>query len=100
MTAELFLEWFQKFIISSGATIDRKVLLLLDGHNSDTKNLDVIRLARAHGVIILCFSPNTAYCLQVADVVYMRPLSTNYYQQITSWLRNNLALVVSVRQVA
>ncbi|XP_043478272.1 MFS-type transporter clz9-like [Leptopilina heterotoma] len=100
MTAELFLEWFKKFIIFSGATLDRKVLLLLDGHNSHTKNLYVIREARAHGVIILCFPPHTTHRLLVADVVYMRPLSTYYDQQITTWLRNNSGLVVTVQQVA
>jgi hypothetical protein len=100
MTAELFLGWFKKFIEFSGATVDRPVLLLLDGHSTHTQNLDVINEGRANGVIVLCFPPHTTHRLQVADVAYMRPLSTYYDQQITAWLRSNPGMVVTVRQVA
>ncbi|XP_050557910.1 uncharacterized protein LOC118277956 [Spodoptera frugiperda] len=55
MTTELFLEWFKRFVKFSGATAARPVLLLLDGHSTHTKNIDLINEARSHGVIILCF---------------------------------------------
>lgn len=100
MTAELFLGWFKKFVEFSGATVDRPVLLLLDGHSTHTQNLDVINEARSNGVIILCFPPHTTHRLQVADVAYMKPLSTYYDQQITAWLRSHPGMVVTVRQVA
>jgi hypothetical protein len=72
----------------------------LDGHSTHTKNIDLINEARAHGVIILCFPPHTTHRLQVADVVYMRPLSNYYDRQITTWLRSNPGMVVTMRQVA
>ncbi|XP_050684750.1 uncharacterized protein LOC126979466 [Leptidea sinapis] len=100
MTAELFLGWFKKFIEFSGARPDRPVLLLLDGHSTHTQNLDVINEARSNGVIILCFPPHTTHRLQVADVAYMKPLSTYYDQEITAWLRSNSGMVVTPRQVA
>lgn len=100
MTTELFLGWFKQFVKFSGATVDRPVLLLLDGHSTHTKNIDLINEARANGVIILCFPPHTTHRLQVADVVYMRPLSNYYDRQITTWLRSNPGMVVTMRQVA
>lgn len=64
MTAELFLEWFKKFIEFSGATVERPVLLLMDGHSTHTQNIELINEARSHGVIILCFPPHTTHRLQ------------------------------------
>ncbi|CAH2102389.1 unnamed protein product [Euphydryas editha] len=100
ITSELFLQWFKRFVIFSGASKDRPVLLLLDGHSTHTQNIDLINEARAHGVIILCFPPHTTHRLQVADVAFMRPLSIYYEQAVTAWLRSNPGLVVTIRQVA
>ncbi|CAH2086648.1 unnamed protein product [Euphydryas editha] len=100
ITSELFLQWFKRFVIFSGASKDRPVLLLLDGHSTHTQNIDLINEARAHGVIILCFPPHTTHRLQVADIAFMRPLSIYYEQAVTAWLRSNPGLVVTIRQVA
>ncbi|CAH2094366.1 unnamed protein product [Euphydryas editha] len=100
ITSELFLQWFKRFVIFSGASKDRPVLLLLDGHSTHTQNIDLINEARAHGVIILCFPPHTTHRLQVADIAFMRPLSIYYELAVTAWLRSNPGLVVTIRQVA
>nr|CAI5829186.1 unnamed protein product [Callosobruchus analis] len=52
MTAELFLGWFKKFIKFSEVTVDRPVLLLLDGHRTHTQNIDVIIEARFNYVYL------------------------------------------------
>lgn len=100
ITSELFLQWFKRFVIFSGSSKERPVLLILDGHSTHTQNIDLINEARAHGVIILCFPPHTTHRLQVADVAFMRPLSVYYEQAVTAWLRSNPGLVVTIRQVA
>lgn len=48
--------WFKKFIKFSRASVDNPVLLLLDGHASHTKNLDIIELGRNKGVHVLVSS--------------------------------------------
>lgn len=63
------------------------------------KNIDLVNEARFHGVIILCFPPHTTHGLQIADVVFLRPLS-NYDRQITAWLWSNPGVVVTMRQIA
>lgn len=100
ITAELFLGWFKKFITYTGATKENRVLLLVDGHATHTKSVDVIDEARANGVEILSFPPHTTHRLQPLDVAFMKPVSTYYDQAVTSWLRSNPGLVVSTRQVA
>ncbi|KAJ8966145.1 hypothetical protein NQ317_011510 [Molorchus minor] len=76
------------------------VLLLLDGHASHTKNLEVIDLAREKGVILLCFPPHCSHRLQPLDVAFMRPLSLYYEDEVRKWLRSNPGKVVTLFQIS
>ncbi|CAG9561341.1 unnamed protein product [Danaus chrysippus] len=40
MTTETFMSWFQRFVIFSGVSITKPVLLLLDGHVTHTQNIE------------------------------------------------------------
>ncbi|KAJ8885237.1 hypothetical protein PR048_011433 [Dryococelus australis] len=57
----------------SHATKDTHVLLLVDGHASHTKNLDLIDIARANSVFMLCLPPHCMYKLQSLDIGFMKP---------------------------
>lgn len=100
ITHELFLKWFEKFVIWSKATKEDPVLLLLDGHTSHVKSLDVINLAREKSVHILCFPPHCTHRLQPLDVSFMKPLSAYYGEEVKKWLRTNPGRVVTHYQVA
>ena len=63
------------------------MLLLLDGHSSPIKNLDVIDLAKTNGVIILCFPPHCTHRIQPLDVAFMKPLSHFYTETVMEWQR-------------
>lgn len=99
VTQEIFAKWFRKFVSWSGATKDQPVLLLLDGHASHVKNLEIIYLARDNGVNILCFPPHCTHKLQPLDVSFMKPLSTFYGDEVKKWLRTNPGRVVTHFQV-
>jgi hypothetical protein len=75
---KLFPSWFRKFIAFSGASKESPVLLLLDGHASHTKNLDLVDLEREKGVVSLCFPPHCTRKVQPLDVALMKPLSKYY----------------------
>src|SRR5699024_4365144 len=60
----LFLKWLNRFIEWSHATKEDPVLLLLDGHATHVKSLEVIDLARENGVVLLCFPPHCTHRLQ------------------------------------
>lgn len=100
MTTEIFTIWFKQFIQFSGASPSNKVLLLLDGHASHTQNLDVIDLARQHGVVIICFPPHCTHKLQPADVAFMKPLSTYYDHAASNWLRSHPGRVITMFQIS
>lgn len=96
---ESFLVWFSHFIEFSNPTPEKPVLLILDGHNSHTKSIELINLAREKNVIFLCFPPHTTHRLQPLDVTFMAPLSTYYEQEVRRWLVIHPGRVVTIVQV-
>lgn len=100
ITTELFLNWFKLFVNYSKATKENPVLLLLDGHATHTKNIDLILHARENGVILLCFPPHTSHRLQPLDVSFMKPLSTFYEHEARTWLRSNPGKVITIFQIS
>ena len=95
MQLEIFVEWFKHFLKSTGATKENPVLLILDGHSTHTMNMEVIDLARANGVVLLCLPPHCSHKMQPLDVSFMKPLSIYYDQELEKWLRNHLDLVAT-----
>lgn len=89
MTINIFIQWFKKFIEFSGASLNRKKLLILDGHVSHVKGLEVIDLANKNGIIILTLPPHSTHRLQPLDVGYMKPFSTAYAEEIRVWQKDN-----------
>ena len=57
----IFTDWLRHFIHHVHATVADPVVLILDGHYSHTRNIDVINLARDQGVIIVCLTPHIGY---------------------------------------
>ncbi|XP_050313145.1 uncharacterized protein LOC126748156 [Anthonomus grandis grandis] len=53
---------------------DRPILLLLDGHSSHTKKLEVINYARKHGVILICYPPHCTHRLPITLKKYANGL--------------------------
>ena len=82
MQLEIFVEWFEHFLKSTGATKKNPVLLILDGHSTHTMNMEVIDLARANGVVLLCLPPHCSHKMQPLDVSFMKPLSIYYDQEL------------------
>ncbi|XP_072381743.1 uncharacterized protein [Diabrotica undecimpunctata] len=85
ITKENFIVWFKKFIEFSNTGPQKPVLLILDGHSSHTKSLELLHLARENNVILLCFPPHTTDRLQPLDVSFMAPLA----QEVKKWLLNH-----------
>ena len=75
------------------------MLLILDGHSTHTKILEIIDLAREHSVVLLCLPPHCSHRMQPLDVSFMKPLSTYYDQEPEKWLRNNPGRIVTTFQI-
>jgi hypothetical protein len=100
MTKPLFCTWFQNFIEFPGARKESPVMLLLDGHGSHTKSLEMISLGRENGVILLCFPTHSTHRLQPLDVSFMKPFSLYYEHEVQGWLRRNPGKVVTLFQIS
>lgn len=98
--SHLFTKWFQHFINFTKPSKDDPILLVLDGHYTHTRNIDVINLARENNVIIICLPPHCTHKMQPMDVAFMKPLKAYYSQEIETWLRNNLGRTLSNKYVA
>lgn len=100
MQLEIFGQWFDHFISCSGSSKNNPVLLILDGHSTHVRNLDVINKARDNGVVIVCLPPHCSHKMQPLDVSFMKPLSTYYNSEVSKWLRNHPGRVVSTFHIA
>jgi len=83
----LFTQWFKHFIDKTNPSKNKPILLLLDGHYSHTKNIDLINLASEYFIKIILFPPHTTHKLQPLDRSFMGPLKTYYSEEIRKWTR-------------
>lgn len=97
--SDIFTGWFKKFISFSQASLANPVLLLLDGHASHVKNLQVADLGKENGVIILCFPPHCTHRMQPLDVTFMKSLSHFYTVQVNKFQREGNGRRVQMKHV-
>ncbi|CAF4891595.1 unnamed protein product [Pieris macdunnoughi] len=100
MKLGVFEQWFDHFLTHVKPSKDDPAMLMLDGHLSHTKNLNVVLKAREKHVLIMCLPPHCTHKLQPLDVAVMYPLSIYYNQALEKWMNNNPGRVVTVFQVA
>lgn len=85
----LFTRWFQHFIEFTKPSEKSPVLLIMDGHYSHTKNIELIDLARKNCVTLLSLPPHCTHKVQPLDRAFMSPLKTYYSEEVRVWLREN-----------
>ena len=89
MTMQLFRQYLEHFVKFAHPTREKPVLLILDGHCSHTKSIEVLDYATEQGVVMLSLPPHTTHRLQPLDVAFFKPLQTYYDQFIARWLRQH-----------
>lgn len=70
----LFTKWFKHFLATVKPSESSPVLLILDGHTSHTRNIEIIELARNNHVHILSIPPHSSHKIQPLDKTFMGPL--------------------------
>lgn len=86
---DLFTRWFLHFVQKTKPSADSPVLLILDGHFSHTRNLEVINIARENHVTIVSLPPHSSHKMQPLDRTLMSPLKTYYSEEIRMRLRQS-----------
>ena len=69
--------------------------MILDGHNTHTKNVEAIELARNGNVIMLSLPPHTTHPAQPLDKTFFKPLQTYYDEAVERWLRTHVGRAVT-----
>lgn len=81
----MFTSWCKHFLDNVKPTSEYPILLILDGSNSHTRNIEVMKLAQENHVTIICLPPNSAHNLQPLDVSVMSQLKNYYGEEVTEW---------------
>ena len=79
----LFMRWLVHFQSQVNATLEKKVLLILDDHASQI-SLAAINSCRERN-IMLSIPPSTSPRLRPLDCTFFRSLKTYYDQEIEKW---------------
>lgn len=95
----LFLDYLKHFIAHVKPTVDNKVLLIYDNHESHI-SLPAINLAKDNGVTLLTMPPHTSHKLQPLDRTVFGPYKTFYNQASNQWLTNNPGKPISIYDVS
>ena len=97
ITQELYLEWLKFFIASIPPA--RPVLLIEDGHGSHV-TLDVIELARANDVHLLCLPSHTSHILQPLDIGVFKSFKASYAKACRKYMMDNPGRVITSEVIA
>lgn len=100
MNSEIFLEWFDHFLMHTKPTAQDPVLLILDGHATHTKNINFIDKAKENYTTVICLPPHCTHKLQPLDVAFMASFKTFYTQACEKFLRNNPGRTITQFQIS
>ena len=75
---DLFFKFIQHFVKETNCSLERKVLLILDGHQSHTKDIELIDFARSKGLLLLSLPPHASHKLQPLDRSFFKPLKSAF----------------------
>ncbi|KAJ4437893.1 hypothetical protein ANN_13832, partial [Periplaneta americana] len=96
---ERFVQWCHHILSNVKPTKDDAVILVLDGHYSHTRNVELLELSRVNGAHIVCLPPHCTHKMQLLGVAFMLPFKTYYAEAIEQWLKQNAGRVVTHYQV-
>lgn len=93
---DVFTKWFDHFVHFVKPSADDPILLIVDGHYSHTRNLDMVDKARENRVSIVSLPPHSTHKMQLLDVGFVAPCKTYYVQEIEMWLGSSPDRVVTL----
>lgn len=94
-----FLEWLRFFIESVRPTSDKKVILVLDNHESH-KYLPALELASANHIIFISLAPHTTHRMQPLDYCVYGPLKIYFEQSVATFQKSHAGRIINQNDVA
>jgi len=97
INGELYIDWFKFFLQQIPAC--RPVLLIQDGHASHI-SIELIELAKANDVHLLCLPSHTTHILQPLDVGVFKSFKSHFSKACTKYLAKHPGVVVTPDMLA
>lgn len=94
-----FLEWLGFFVETVRPKSDKKVILVLDNHESH-KYLPALEFASAHNVIFISLAPHTTHRMQPLDYCVYGPLKVYFEQAIASYQKAHAGRIINQNDIA
>lgn len=100
ITTEISMRYIKHFVEHTRCSKENKVLLILDGHNSHTKNLELIDYAKDNGLHLISLPRHTSHKLQPLDRSYFKSLKSAFNAACTKWMRDHSGRRITILQLA
>lgn len=95
----MFVTWLKHFIHYSNASLERKILLVLDNHTSHV-TLESLDLCRKHGITMLSIPPHTSHRIQPLDVAFYSPLKSLFRRECDLYMRSSSLMKITPYDIA
>ena len=99
ISGEVFLKWMHFFVEQVRPTADKKVLLLLDNHESH-KYYPALEFATKNNVVILSLAPHTTHKMQPMDIAVYGPLKTHFEREVNVFQNSHPGRIINQYDVA
>lgn len=99
ITEALFLDWLKHFREFTKPSLEDPVLLIMDNHATHC-TLDVYRLCKSSGIVLLTIPPHTSHRLQPLDVTFYSALKTAYNVECTKYMKNHPFMKITPFEIA
>ncbi|KAL1276995.1 hypothetical protein QQF64_023668 [Cirrhinus molitorella] len=98
MLEDHFLQFLEHFHHHTRASLDAKVLLILDNHSSHL-SVRGIDFCRKNGIVMLSFPPHCSHKLQPLDRTVYGPLKRHVNAFCDTWMRSHPGLTMSIYDI-
>ncbi|XP_011859972.1 PREDICTED: uncharacterized protein LOC105557363 [Vollenhovia emeryi] len=99
INGEVFLVWLQYFVEVVRPNENRKVLLLLDNHESH-KYYPALEFASKNHIIFVSFAPHTTNKMQPLDVAVYGPIKKYFEQEVNVFQKNHPGWIINQYDIA
>ncbi|XP_037292427.1 uncharacterized protein LOC119188654 [Manduca sexta] len=98
-SGEVFLDWMRFFVEHVRPTPEKKILLLLDNHESH-KYYPALDYASKNNIVILSLAPHTTHKMQPMDVAVYGPLKTYFEREVNAFQKSHPGRIINQYDVA
>ena len=96
---DIFVDWLHHFIDSTNCSKSKKVLLLLDNHDSHL-SLEAYECCTKNGIEVLTLPPHTSHRMQPLDLSIFGPLKSAFNYHCDLFMRNNPGRRITQYEIA